>query len=145
MKCLILLILICSMIGIPVNAVNLEIPVAVNVSSKENEPLMKGYLERELRQLDGIKVVSYTESEWQDAKWVIHIIASRLNDGYYIAGITVVRIRYIEPYLKTTLKNDLRENLAFIPEHHQSLIATGYDLKELCERIIVGVEEMIRN
>ena len=142
MKCLILLILICS---IPVNAVNLEIPVAVNVSSKENEPLMKGYLERELRQLDGIKVVSYTESEWQDAKWVIHIIARRLNDGYYIAGITVVRIRYIEPYLKTTLKNDLRENLAFIPEHHQSLIAAGYDLKELCERIIVGVEEMIRN
>ena len=144
MKRLVMLILICSIIGIPVKAVNPVIPVAVNVSSKENEPLMKGYLEREIRQLDGVKVVPYTESEWQDAKWVIHVIAIRLNDGYYIAGITVVRIRYIEPYLKTTLKNDLREKLAFIPEHHHSLIATGYDLKDLCERIIVGVEADIR-
>ena len=142
MKRLVMLILICSMIGIPVNAVNPEIPVAVHITAEENEVLMKGYLERELRKLDGIKVVS----EWQDAKWQINIIAVELRRaggsraGLTIAAISLVRIRYIEPYLKTTITKELREWLAFIPEYQTTLVATGDDLKELCERIIVGVE-----
>ena len=142
MKRLVMLILICSMIGIPVNAVNPEIPVAVHITAEENEVLMKGYLERELRKLDGIKVVS----EWQDAKWQINIIAVELRRadgsraGLTIAAISLVRIRYIEPYLKTTITKELREWLAFIPEYQTTLVATDDDLKELCERIIVGVE-----
>ena len=142
MKCLILLILICSMIGFPAKAVNPVIPVAVGVSSDEHESLIEGYLKRELRQLDGIKVVP--EAEWRDAKWMIHIVAVRLNNGLYAVSQSSVRVRYIEPYLKLTIKKELREWLAFVPEYAGSSITTGRDLKNLCERIIVGVEDDIR-
>ena len=75
MKCLMLLALTCSMIGLPVNAVNSPTTVKVFVTSRQGETLMKGYLKRELHKLDGFKVVADNPLRGASSKWEIHAVS----------------------------------------------------------------------
>ena len=145
MKCLMLLALTCSMIGLPVNAVNSPTTVKVFVTSRQGETLMKGYLKRELHKLDGFKVVADNPLRGASSKWEIHAVSVRLDNGLYAVAIGIVRNRYIKPYLRKTIKSDLKELLGTIPEYSNTVVHTGYDLERLCADIIVVVEDHIRN
>ena len=58
MKHLVLLVLICSMTGLPVNAIDSPTTVRLFVSSDEDTTLMQAYLKRELRKLEVCDKVS---------------------------------------------------------------------------------------
>ena len=68
MKRLILLVLICSMIGLPVSAVDPEkkINVRIYVSAQKDESIIRGYLTRELRKIDDIRLESNIHPERHD-------------------------------------------------------------------------------
>ena len=136
MKYVVLLVLICSMIGFPAKAVNPTITVRVTVSSDVNRGLIRAYLQRELRNLDGVEVREVAE-------WEIHVVAVRLSRGLYAFAIGVVRNRYLKPYLRQTLENDLKELLGVIPEYYTTIVHTGYDLDKMCANIVVGIESDI--
>ena len=142
MKHLVLLVLICSMTGLPVNAVDSPTTIRLFLSAEEDKMLMQAYLKRELRKLDGFKLVE--DAPYRNSTWEIVVISITMRDGFYVAGMTIIRNRYMKPYLKPELNSFLKERMETISEYHKSSVHTGSDMQELCSRIIVLAEEIIR-
>ena len=135
MKRLILLVLICSMIGLPVSAVDPNTRFKIIVSSGDtNESLIRGYLKRELQKLVGVNVVK------KNADWVIHACAIKHYDGMYAISIAVIRNINLKPYMRGSLTNDFKELFTELPEYQASIIHTSYDLRKMCEEMVVIVD-----
>ena len=193
MKHLVLLVLICSMTGLPVNAIDSPTTVRLFVSSDEDKTLMQAYLKkrdtpdqldanrvrsmigtfgringyppmrlavdcqihswgpllfktgskRELRKLDGFKLVE--DVSYRNSTWEILVVSITLRDGFYVAGMTIIRNRYMKPYLKQELNPYLKERMETISEYYKSSVHTGGDMQKMCSRMIVLAEEIIRD
>ena len=143
MKHLVLLVLICSMTGLPVNAIDSPTTVRLFVSSDEDKTLMQAYLKRELRKLDGFKLVE--DVSYRNSTWEIAVVSITLRDSFYVAGMTIIRNRYMKPYLKQELDPYLKERMETISEYYKSSVHTGGDMQKMCSRMIVLAEEIIRD
>jgi hypothetical protein len=124
------------MIGFPAKAVNPTTTVRVSVTSKENKSLIRGYLQRELRKIDGVEVRDVAE-------WAILVTAIQHRDGLHVIGTTVVRNKYMRLYLKDTLAEEVKDRLSVIPVYYDSTLHTNYELDELCASFVVMIEDYL--
>ena len=137
MKRLILLVLICSMIGLPVSAVDPEkkINVRIHVSAQKAESIIRGYLKRELRKIDDVRIVTY------NPQWEVYVAAVRQDNGLYSIAITIMTNWNLTSILKDMTSDFLKENFATAQQYESTLIHTGYDLKAVCEDIVVVIDD----
>ena len=144
MKRLVMLILICCMIGIPINAVETTQTVGVIVASNRGETLLTGYLKREIDKMNGFKVAPDTRIAWKYADWQLRVTAVKLNNGLYAVATSVVKNRFMRSMLRESLTDEAKDAYVVIPESYNTLITTGHDLKDVCERIVVAAESDMR-
>ena len=141
MKRLVMLILIWSMIGIPVNAVDREKVVSVSVTSKDSTPFIRALLKREISKLDGFRAVQHFPFG-KVTDWQVHVVAIRHDDGMYVIAVGIAKKRYLVPYLKKSISSRQKDFLGNIPEYFNIIVHSGYDINELCTDIVILLEDM---
>ena len=144
MKRSMLLVLVCTMITMPISAVNRVQSVRVLVSAEESETLIEGYLKREIDKLQGFEVAPDFRRSSKHADWQLAVVGVRMHNGVYAIAVSVVINRHMKPFLKDSLTDRAKRALEVMPEHYTTLVHTGYDLNRLCERIIVAAENSMR-
>lgn len=136
MKHLVLVVLICSLIALSAKAVNPTVSVLIGVSAKSDASLISGYLNRELRKLDTVRIVE--GSQWD---WAIRVIAVKHYDGLYALAVVLVKNRHMKPYLKASLTPRFKEMMGNIPEYYTAVVQTGYNLSKISQDTVVFLEK----
>ena len=144
MKRLAMLIFTCFLTSIPANSVDRIQTVRVMVSAQEGETLIEGYLKREIDKLQGFEVAPTFKQSSKYADWQLAVVGVRMGNGVYAIAISIVKNRYMKPYLRDSLTPYTKKVFEVIPEHYTTLIHTGFDLETKCKEIVVVAENHMR-